>query len=464
VLSFFVSPFYLFVVFLGLITVLPLFLVGAVILRESSIKQKSTLFVPALSVLIIFGLHPGTLWAGYGQFYPDRLAIVFIPLVMLALEGVNRNPNAKFTKHFLTLTTILAIACTERSALYVGLIYLIYGITPAISKKSLLSLNRSYSFVGLALCSYFYLYMKYVSINLANESFLSTLLSYQINPRKALIDGTLTFIIFLSPFFLLLWRNWDLQALLFLSVVPNILSSIGGAEKVGWVTHYMANVTSICIGSALVCLFRKVNAGERELPHRERNHLLKKKPMSRIEKRNAIYPKKFLSPAILAVTIFLVFDPLSKSANIELPKKERFGVWGQMFRWYENTEHREFIKSRRIEIEQLAKKIPTDSRVSVTEYTSSFLSPRVRLLDYYPFGIPQSDYVLIESTNGIDDLKFSRVVIYSSASNSDKLTNEVTRILKSSCYKKVGIAIKSGVYLFERNQLVSDKECLKFEW
>ena len=460
VLSYFISPVYIFVFLIGLIIVLPFFLVVTVILRELSIKKKTVLIVPALSLLVIFGLHPGTLWAGYGQFYPDRLAIIFIPLIMLTLERIKGGQKANYAQIFLLITTILAISCTERSALYVGLIYLTYGITPAISNKTLLSLNKTYCFVGITLSIYFYLYMKYVSINLANDSFLSTLMNYQINPLGAINDGTLTFLIFLSPIILLLWRNWDLQVLVFLSVAPNILSSIGGAEKVGWVTHYMANVTSICVGSALICLLREVDMMGKKVLLSEGKKLQNKNINNKVEKRYGVGAKKFMAPAILAIVTFLLFDPLSKSANIEFPKKERFGLWGQMFRWYENTEHRDFVISRRIEIELLAKKIPTNSRVSVTEATSSFLSPRVRFLDYYPFGIPQSDYVLIESVNGINDFMFSKVTIYSSATNSFQLTNQVTKILKSSCYKKVGVANKSGIYLFERNQLMSNKDCL----
>jgi hypothetical protein len=288
-------------------------------------------------------------------------------------------------------------------------------------------------------------------------------MNYQINPREAINDGTLTFLIFLSPIILLLWRNWDLQVLVFLSVTPNILSSIGGAEKVGWITHYMANVTSICVGSALICLLREVDMKGKKVLLREGEKFQNKDINNKVEKRYGVGAKKFMAPAILAIAVFLLFDPLSKSANIEFPKKERFGLWGQMFRWYENTAHRDLAISRRIEIELLAKKIPTNSSVSVTEATSSFLSPRVRSLDYYPFGIPQSDYVLIESVNGINDFMFSNVTIYSSATNSFQLTNQVTKILRSSCYKKVGVANKSGIYLFERNYLMSDKDCLELK-
>jgi hypothetical protein len=69
-------------------------------------------------------------------------------------------------------------------------------------------------------------------------------------------SGLIVFIIGLSPFFLVLLRNWYFFAIGLISIAPNILVTVGGAELFGYQTHYHSIYLPILVGLSTVALLQ----------------------------------------------------------------------------------------------------------------------------------------------------------------------------------------------------------------
>jgi hypothetical protein len=153
---------------------------------------------------------------------------------------------------------------------------------------------------------------------------------------------------------------------------------------------------------------------------------------------------------IVSILVFLLFNPLNPVANFRIVDQQRFGIWGHVYRWYTTPSFQESIFIQERENQKLAGLVPSHARVSVTESTAYLLASRVNKLDYYPMGILKSQYVLLESSSGNETFKASNVVMYSSPANSASMTEQITKLLTSPCYRLLGHSKLTNVYLYKK--------------
>lgn len=187
-----------------------------------------------LGILII--QHPLWVEGLRGQFYFNRLFLPFFALIVYELHARKHRPV------LLTLFTLLALSTNE---IYGIILFLFYLGSYVIFKK------RDRSVLLLALASFLYsifgillIQKTFPSVSTQTGAF-SDLFSVGLRGFLPYLEkmffsvGTmkLLFVNFISFGLLLLLKpKYGVFALLFF--IPNLLISVGGAEKTGWSTHY----------------------------------------------------------------------------------------------------------------------------------------------------------------------------------------------------------------------------------
>ncbi|MGV8937594.1 MAG: DUF2079 domain-containing protein [Allorhizobium sp.] len=217
---------------LTLILIQTLCIVG-VLAGTSAFVARETRSIAAASVFGLLVLANAN-WSGslIGQFYPDRIFVFagFL-LFFFAYQG-----NSKLK---IILAALFVALLNERAALIGGGILL---ATPIYTRKlrgnlSLVGLSCA---LGLILLSYAYYQKTFVLSNLYYGSYMPANLADLVG--RFHLDGfarnALLFLIANGPLLLLALANPTTALIALICMIPNIVGNVGGAEKIGWSTHY----------------------------------------------------------------------------------------------------------------------------------------------------------------------------------------------------------------------------------
>jgi hypothetical protein len=215
------------------------FVVGLKLIFQYLVSKLS--FWQACIYMGILVINPIFFQSILGQTYIDRL--FFGPAIYILIRIFDQR-KLSFTDSVIALLTILI---SERAALYLGitiilsLIFFRFRDLKSDRKVQLLAL------VGISgVCwflfwnSYFATSDYYSGINL--EGMLANFNSAMFGPRKPLLVELL---LVLLPFLILISTNIYLSILSIALILPNILFNIGGAELVGFYTHYHSGYSPI---------------------------------------------------------------------------------------------------------------------------------------------------------------------------------------------------------------------------
>lgn len=220
---------------------LSLLIIVYFVLRERSRKP-----LLALCFLPLVVLHPVFVGGLLGQFYPDR---IFIPLGMLLCYQAYQHKPIRY----LIITAFFTAAINERAALMGGLILLLVPFCNPENSK-----NRRYLFVsavlGLLLLAYAYVQIKFVLNNFYYGSyFRGGIRSYiERYSTPEFINGLLTFSAVNLALLLLSLGNVRLLGVSLLAMMPNLIGTVGGAEKTGWMTHYHSHYFPFLVFSGAI--------------------------------------------------------------------------------------------------------------------------------------------------------------------------------------------------------------------
>lgn len=199
----------------------------------------AALFCPLVS------LHPG--WADSlldGQFYPDRLFVGAGLLLFLWLDRVRAQPW-----HVCAIAAICA-CINERGAAVSGIVLVLYALLCAPSRRDRAVLAAiggallSYGAAGVFLDSAAGHYDGYMPQDIETARRLVSLPWLQW--------GTVTFLCVNAPLFLLASLRWRTAFIAVVVSALNLIGSVGGAERVGWTTHYHSFYLPVLIWAALL--------------------------------------------------------------------------------------------------------------------------------------------------------------------------------------------------------------------
>lgn len=322
-------------------------------------------------VLALFtAAHPAWSYAALGQFYPDKLfpffCLIYLGLLYEYLSGKRSGPWMLIT------WGILAASTSERSAIMLvaatGVALAWYSWRRGLRRADLAPLALT---ISLAL--YVYGYMHFVQVNYDYVSFGKSAVSLLKEGLTNLPPDSRKFLAInvavLLPFSLA-GGLWSVVAAG--SLLPNLLGTVGGAEKLGWMTHYHSAYFPFLLFATIV--------GAATLYRRS----------PRIAATCAT-----LAAALAAV--FLLLNPISPAPLLDLsPRNFHETALAQMVEFQADAGSAQFLRGRANFYQSLARLIPAESEVSTTEfYMPALYEHGVHKMRFYPLGIGSSRYVIV---------------------------------------------------------------------
>ncbi len=332
------------------------------------LRRKGLLVWECLS--FIFAVAISQYWVGtiVGQFYFDRLFILpGLVLVLFCYEGWNSSYRVWLSVCFIAMLSSILIS--ERTALLASVLTFGYWL--------LLKDNRFkgkgitvllYSAAGLA---YLFIYMKFFqnSLYYSGLSWHTALhnLNLAMMPGGALFKPTMMWMGIVLPMVILAFVNWRYGLLAIVAMAPNLLVSVGGAEKTGFATHYHAGYIPFLVGFAAI--------GYATLINKARMHNLSGTTWIEKTGRSVMIPVAVILSGVVA-------SQLNEARQLYATM-----VW--------STPAFDSMVKKREEFSAFIASIPIDGSISSPEWTMPTLAALGRTrVDYMPIGVGSNRYVI----------------------------------------------------------------------
>ncbi len=258
-----IAAFFHVLTYIGLLAVVYLFL------RSNNIDILSSTLFAAL-VLSYSGFDE----AIYGQYYSAKIFILPATIFCLYLHKSLENKQHYW---MLVLMAVLSVSMSERSAIFLGGFTILYLIIKKINFNDVFKFkiykNDYYLFIiSILILLYAFLYIflfqsninsgEHAAANSAVMLFISSItqffyfdgqLFYVFFEKKEFVLKLIKFLLVNMPFIILSMFSWRIGLVAFLTMLPNILGDLEGAEKIGWSSHYHSTyipflIAASCIG------------------------------------------------------------------------------------------------------------------------------------------------------------------------------------------------------------------------
>jgi uncharacterized membrane protein len=391
---------------------------GAVLVTYFVLRSKNVSAAWASLFCAVIASHP--FWRIpllLGQDYVDRYYVGLCSLMMLTLLGIN--DGCRRSRWIgLLLLFILCCLVSERMALIAGGI-LVYASGVAFLDRSRRSAARLALLGGVGVVYAAVLMRVFLKVH-SYETFLSlqSFISPLFLSDEAVRGKTILFLLFNAPLILLSMRcpKWGFLALGIM--VPNLLGNIGGAEKIGWSTHYHSlYIPTLVVVSALG--FSRIGP-------------VAKGVMLAVMTAIYVYVDPYSFAKIRTTT-----EPLANTVPV---------VWPWKFVNY-NTDGTYVALHNRQKVYEDA--VPVGSVVSTPEFGMGRLIFG-RKVFMFPLGIRQADVVLM-STSPTRQSVYVGAASFLSGAEKDKVDDAVMkRVVDAGFDLSNPQEIEPGVYAFRK--------------
>ena len=299
----------------------------------------------------------------FGQFFPDRLFMLAGLAFMLRFS---RSATPRWEQIALGCSCLLV---GERGALVAGGFALLY--TALYWREA--GRERTFKLAaGAVLLLYALVLMRWVLQNPEYATYLPSSMhavaAHLRNP--ALLQMTFLYILVYLPLLVFAAFEWRALVIAAVFMLPNIIGTIGGAEKIGWVLHYHSYDFPVLVWAAL--------AGFKRL-----------RSMNAAVRRRAIP----YAAAAAAVLYLAMLDPNSY-------QQVRFSPTniGDSFFVRFPDEAFEYLSPAGLQyhalVDPLTTAVPAGAVVSTVELGMPALFPG-RTIRFFPLGIDQADYAVV---------------------------------------------------------------------
>lgn len=348
------------------------------------LRARSVGIIAALLFCVLVAAHPAW-WTGlfYGQFFPDRL---FVVLGFAFAMALTRTTPSR------VLQAVAAAGCLlvgERGALYAGIFGALYLVLYGRSVRDL----RFKAVLSGVLLVAGALIMKLGIANSEYDQFLPGSLNAAIRlwqqPQFA-ADAAMLVAVNL-PFLVLAFFEYRAGIIATVALLPNLFGSIGGAEKVGWSTHYHDYYLPLIVWAAAQGL---------------------------IALQNRVSQTRYAATIYAAPAVFLV--ALAVIGGNPLPAGRD---------WLASS----FGASAAVQVEaarQLEAAVPKGAVVTTTEGGMPFLYDG-RTVRFYPIGMDSAQYAVVGATRVSDtSYRYSGAVCFLGPQETAKVDAALTRRLQ----------------------------------
>jgi len=343
-------------------------------------------------VIIIFSypIFSGNI---FGQFYFDRL-FVFHGLLLLLLMHMWSEDRKSVPKYVIFLAFLLSSLISERTAIMSAFIIIAFFI---FNWKQL-SFKQDYKISLLPALALIYVFVYalafqnspyYSSINIDS---IMTNLSNSFDFTNSYGQKSLFMYLMLAPFIILSMMNIKYFLMTLMSILPNLIITIGGAEKSGFTTHYHDMYLPFLLFSATIGILK----------------------ISTFKNRT-----QKIVLGLLAASVFLLNFMKYDDNHIYIDFKDLTPVnlYSQLL---PRTLPHDSLHANKDMYMTIVSSIPHNAKVSSLEWTMPALVQHgVSRIDYLPIGLNENDYLIVEYP-GIDNDMSPSIVSYLSDLNEQK--------------------------------------------
>lgn len=383
-----------------------------VLLAYFMLRYNGVSIVCALLFCLLVMSQPAW-WQGLlsGQFYPDRL-FMLAGFVLMGLASVVPAPqNRRASRVGLFVAALLCALINERGALVAGIFLLLYALL--YWKKP--GLDRYYKLaLGAALLCYGYAAIKFiVPSDTAYSTFLPTSLAglEGVIQLPRFVPTVTLFLLVNAPFLCLTVFEWRAAIIALALMMPNVLGNIGGAEKLGWSTHYHTFYFPSLVWAALtgyVVLFEKA-AAKKRLP--------------------ALYSLTAAFIFFLAVLSPSAYSPMS--VNLSNVATSFFPTALQQAD--EFVFHSEGRRSLEATADQIRRAVPPHTVVSSVEAGMPLLY-QDRTIEFFPKDIDHADYAVLGAQKTAGKITYSGAISFLGPDEQRKLDELVLDRMRRDGY------------------------------
>jgi hypothetical protein len=208
-------------------------------------------------------LHPAWRISAEGWLYFDRLfmpfALAFGLMLHQAFTSENRTTGGRML--LISLVVVTGSLIHERGAL----LMLLVAVSHLIFYRRAPSDTVRFTFLlAVALVLYLLIYTAFQR-NVDNAEVYKGFLDIRVILQNVFRPGLIKLIVFNCVFILLaFFFRWRAALIALITILPNVIVSIGGAEKDGWITHYHSFYFPfvICAGAVgLAALYEREGGG-----------------------------------------------------------------------------------------------------------------------------------------------------------------------------------------------------------
>jgi hypothetical protein len=271
--------------------------------------------------------------------------------------------------------------------------------------------------LGLGLLAYSVVLLKLVLVNAFYSSFLlspeNLIASFQSGTYAQMSE---LFLLINAPFLLLALFEYRAAAIAALLMLPNLLGTLGGAEKGGWSTHYHAFYFPALVWAAMLgyaTLWRKASAPS-------------------AERRAAMAAAYALIVALLVFMNLIV--PVDYTHVSVSPANIPNTALGKLFKdvpQFVGPSGRGYGPA----VDLVQQTVPEHSLVSTVEAGMPMLY-RDRTLQFFPLDVDRADYVVMTAWQppGSTSVAFNGALNYLGPEEQKKLNTAVVARMKNDCY------------------------------
>jgi hypothetical protein len=352
---------------------------ATLLLAYLTLRRRTIPIAAACLFCLLVTCHPAWSEGLRGQFYPDRLFMFFGLLFMVAAASQVRR------RSWLLVSAVLCLSIDERSAILAGLFLgaytsLYWRVNPT-DRILKLGLAAGLILYGLIVVKFF------LPSNIYDGSFLPTSLASAIGRFQlpGFAHGALLFLAINAALWIIALFDWRAALIALLLMLPNVFGSIGGAEKLGWSTHYQDGYLPALIWAAMAGLTRA--------------YRLLTAPPQRIALFGGI------CAIVCALALVNPYDGTAAYANVE----------NQFVFWYPRERAGYDAPAERVANmwpQQLAQAVPEGSVVTTIESAMPALY-HGRTLRLFPLDIDHANYAVMVYVGGAgENATYSGVVDY----------------------------------------------------
>lgn len=384
-------------------------------------KNKISFLNCSLLLVIIFIFWKPIADSMFGQFYFDKFFIPLMTILIFIHQGLLLNNRKIF---FIFLLSFLIILVHERAALMLAGYLITSEILDKIFKKKYL-LNLKYIYLAIICTLYYILYIKFYQ-----DSFYSGNISiptglYYFNEYikfdSRIFYITNKYLLVSLPLILLSLFNFKLLVIAIGAMLPNIFFSVGGAEKIGFSTHYHTYYIPFVICAVVISFIHFT---------KEKNFLIK---------------KSYIKIALIIILIFNAsFLANDNKKNFEF----KFLTLNSNFKNMILNSNENNLKNIKIFKNSFSKKIPTEKKtISMPEEIMPGFIKTNHRVDFFPIGVYKNDYLIIKKNTQKDGKKMIQFPYFLGLENYSKIEKCLSTYIKDNFKNLSSVIYKDSEYL-----------------